>query len=69
MGPSIQTFKTLALKQKKIKDGVVDEHALLLFIEHNAEREKLSRRGECIPNTRLGAVSFPVYICPAACRS
>ncbi|KAJ7802201.1 hypothetical protein B0H14DRAFT_3488711 [Mycena olivaceomarginata] len=48
-------FKSMALKSSKIKDGVVDEHAILLFIEHNAEREKLDRRGQPIPGTRVGA--------------
>ncbi|KAJ7154733.1 hypothetical protein C8R46DRAFT_442730 [Mycena filopes] len=48
-------FKTIMLKQGKIKDGIVDEHSLLLYIEYNAEREKLTRRGEPIPGTRLGA--------------
>ncbi|KAJ7756996.1 hypothetical protein B0H16DRAFT_1314634 [Mycena metata] len=48
-------FKAMALQQKRIKDVIVDEHSLLLFIAHNAEREKLNRRGEPIPGTRIGA--------------
>lgn len=47
----------MALQQNKIKDIIVDEHSLLPFIAHNAEREKLNRRGQPIPGTRLGAVS------------
>ncbi|KAJ7823140.1 hypothetical protein B0H14DRAFT_3730549 [Mycena olivaceomarginata] len=50
-----EKFKAIALKQNKIQDGIVDEHSLLLYIEYSAEREKLSRRGEPIPNTRIGA--------------
>ncbi|KAF8130928.1 hypothetical protein K438DRAFT_1643350, partial [Mycena galopus ATCC 62051] len=48
-------FTAMALQRNKIKDNIVDEHALLLFIEHSAEREKLTQRGLPIPGTRLGA--------------
>jgi hypothetical protein len=46
----------MALKQGKIKDGIIDEHALLLYINYSAEREKRTRRGMSIPGSRLGAV-------------
>ncbi|KAJ6511689.1 hypothetical protein DFH09DRAFT_1434967 [Mycena vulgaris] len=55
MVKSWNDFKVIALQKGNIKDGVVDEHSLLLFIKYNAEREKLSRRGVPIPGTRLGA--------------
>ncbi|KAJ7493956.1 hypothetical protein FB451DRAFT_1491519 [Mycena latifolia] len=48
-------FKTITIRQKKIKDGIVDEHSLLLYIIFSAEREKRTRRGQPIPGTRLGA--------------
>ncbi|KAF8202063.1 hypothetical protein K438DRAFT_1716644 [Mycena galopus ATCC 62051] len=48
-------FTAMALQRNKIQDNIVDEHALLLFIEHSAEREKLTQRGLPIPGTRLGA--------------
>ncbi|KAJ7824389.1 hypothetical protein B0H14DRAFT_3874888 [Mycena olivaceomarginata] len=48
-------FTAMALQRNKIKDNIVDEHALLLFTEHSAEREKLTQRGLPIPGTRLGA--------------
>ncbi|KAF8141005.1 hypothetical protein K438DRAFT_1995458 [Mycena galopus ATCC 62051] len=38
----------------KIKDNIVDEH-VLLFTEHDAEREKLTQGGLPILGTRLGA--------------
>lgn len=41
-----------------MEDGIVDEHALLLFIQWNAERPKWNRRSESMPGTRVGAVSI-----------
>jgi hypothetical protein len=46
----------MALKQGEIKDKIIDEHAILLYIEYSAEREKKTRRGVPIPGSRLGAV-------------
>ncbi|KDR75964.1 hypothetical protein GALMADRAFT_225713 [Galerina marginata CBS 339.88] len=48
-------FKNEALAAGKIRDDIVDEHALLLFINFCAGRCKHNRRGEYIPNTRIGA--------------
>ncbi|KAF7371837.1 hypothetical protein MVEN_00040500 [Mycena venus] len=50
-----QAWKAMALKEGKIKDGIIDEHALLLYINYSAEREKQTRRGVPIPGSRLGA--------------
>ena len=43
-----------ALSRGKIV--VNDEHSLLLFIEFSANRYRRDRRGEYIPNTRIGAL-------------
>jgi hypothetical protein len=48
----------MALKLGKIKDKIIDEHAILLYIEYSAEREKKTRRGMPIAGSRLGAVRF-----------
>ncbi|KAJ6548089.1 hypothetical protein B0H10DRAFT_2170043 [Mycena sp. CBHHK59/15] len=48
-------FTEIKLKKREIRDGIVDEHSMLLFINYSAEREKKSRRGQPIPGTRLGA--------------
>ena len=45
-----------ALSQGKIRDEIVDEHSLLLFIEFSANQCRRDRRGEYIPNTRIGVV-------------
>ncbi|KAJ7940069.1 hypothetical protein B0H13DRAFT_1850265 [Mycena leptocephala] len=47
-------WQTMAVKQGKIKDKIIDEHAILLYIEYSAEREKKTRRGVPIPGSRLG---------------
>ena len=47
-----------ALAKKQIKDDIVDEHLLLLYIKYSAERPKRTRRGDDIPGTFLGAVSL-----------
>ncbi|KAJ7727166.1 hypothetical protein B0H14DRAFT_2640954 [Mycena olivaceomarginata] len=39
----------------KIKDDIIDEHAILLYIEYSAECEKRTRRGMPIPGSWLGA--------------
>jgi hypothetical protein len=46
-----------ARAQNKILDEIIDKHCLLLYINYCAEREKRTRRGVPIPNTRVGAVS------------
>ncbi|EDR15296.1 uncharacterized protein LACBIDRAFT_320988 [Laccaria bicolor S238N-H82] len=48
-------FQKEALAAGKLRDDIVDEHALLLFIDFCARRCKRDRRGEYIPNTRIGA--------------
>jgi hypothetical protein len=53
----MQERQTMALKLGKIKDKIIDEHAILLYIEYSAEREK-TRRGMPIAGSRLGAVCF-----------
>ncbi|KAF7371838.1 hypothetical protein MVEN_00040600 [Mycena venus] len=50
-----EAWRAIALKEGKIKDGIIDEHALLLYINYSAEREKRTRRGVPIPGSRLGA--------------
>ncbi|KAK7007235.1 hypothetical protein R3P38DRAFT_2554066, partial [Favolaschia claudopus] len=50
-----QEWQTTARERGKIKDNIIDEHALLLYIAHSAEREKKTRRGVPIPRSRLGA--------------
>ncbi|KDR69528.1 hypothetical protein GALMADRAFT_230698 [Galerina marginata CBS 339.88] len=52
---SWNVFLKDALATGKIRDDIVDEHALLLFIDFCAGRCKRNRRGEYIPNTRIGA--------------
>jgi hypothetical protein len=51
-----QKFCNLYLAQGKIKDSIVDELSLLLYIEWCATRPKWNRRGIEIPGTLLGAV-------------
>ncbi|KAK6997408.1 hypothetical protein R3P38DRAFT_3623368, partial [Favolaschia claudopus] len=49
-----QEWQTTACERGKIKDNIIDEHALLLYITHSAEREK-TRCWVPIPRSRLGA--------------
>jgi hypothetical protein len=51
-----QEFVETFLKSGMIKDSIVDEHSLLLFIKFSAERPKRNRRGIDIPGTFVGAV-------------
>lgn len=51
-----QIFCGEHLANGHIKDTIVDEHSLLLFIKWSAEREKYSRAGEPLPDTFVGAV-------------
>lgn len=55
-----QKFLRLKLSTKELRDDIVDEHCLLLWIEYNATRLKLDRKGTPIPNTRVGAVSYQI---------
>ncbi|KAK7008284.1 hypothetical protein R3P38DRAFT_2551619 [Favolaschia claudopus] len=50
-----QEWQAMAREHGKIKDNIIDEHALLLYINSSAEREKKTRRGVPISNSRLGA--------------
>lgn len=44
------------LQSKQLRDRIVDEHCLLLWIQHNYERTKMDRKGIPIANSRIGAV-------------
>lgn len=46
------------LRSKQLRDRLVDEHCLLLWIQYNYERQKLDRKGVPISNSRIGAVSI-----------
>ncbi|CAK5271701.1 unnamed protein product, partial [Mycena citricolor] len=52
---AIDEFTEWALKFKKIHDNIINELFLLQFIKYHAEREKRTRRGIPIADTRLGA--------------
>jgi hypothetical protein len=53
-------FKQLFLHETRLKleirDDIVDEHSLILFINWCGERPQLNRKFEYIPGTRIGAV-------------
>lgn len=51
-----QEFIDMAVAANKVRDHVVDEHSLLLFISFCAERPKRTRKGLDIPGTFIGAV-------------
>jgi hypothetical protein len=53
---SSKVFLQHALEAGKVRDNIVDEHSLLLFIDFSANRCRRDRRGEYIPGTRIGAV-------------
>jgi hypothetical protein len=53
---SFKVFLQHALEAGKVRDDIVDEHSLLLFIDFSANRCRRDRRGEYIPGTRIGAV-------------
>ena len=53
-----QLFIEDAKRQKQVKDDMVDEHSLLLYIKHSALHPKRDRKGNPIPGTLVGAVSF-----------
>ncbi len=55
---STQLFIDDAIKRKTVKDDTVDEHSLLLYIQHSAARQKRDRKENSIPGTLLGAVSL-----------
>ncbi|KAJ6483022.1 hypothetical protein DFH09DRAFT_1253099 [Mycena vulgaris] len=48
-------FLGIARVKNEIRDDIVDELSLLLYIKFNAEREKRTRKGVPIPGTHLGA--------------
>ncbi|KAF6752308.1 hypothetical protein DFP72DRAFT_815521, partial [Ephemerocybe angulata] len=50
-----EEFISIKLAAKEVKDKIVDEHSLLLFISWNASRPKRSPRGHEIPGTFIGA--------------
>jgi hypothetical protein len=51
-----KVFLQHALEAGKVRDDIVDEHSLLLFIDFSANRCRRDRHGEYIPGTRIGAV-------------
>ncbi|KAF9474955.1 hypothetical protein BDN70DRAFT_814884, partial [Pholiota conissans] len=50
-----EEFVAQALKKGEIKDQIIDEHHLLLYIKFCSERPKRDRRGNDIPGTYIGA--------------
>lgn len=54
---STQLFLHEARLKLEIRDDIVDEHSLILFINWCGTREQLNRKFEYIPGTRIGAVS------------
>jgi hypothetical protein len=52
-----QGFLERKLATKELRDKLVDEHCMLLWIKYNSERLKMDRKGISIPNSRVGAVS------------
>ena len=59
---NVQRFMNSAITEGKLKDDIIDEHALLLFLEYLGERPKFNKRGEVISGTRIGAVMIFVSI-------
>lgn len=57
-----KNFTEKAIREKKIKDDVPDQHSILVFINEMAERPKLTSRRKPIPGTFIGAVSLRVCI-------
>jgi hypothetical protein len=54
--------KMRILARKELRDQIIDEHCMLLWIKFNSERLKMDRKGVPIANSRVGAVSFHVVI-------
>ncbi|KAF5370507.1 hypothetical protein D9615_010341 [Tricholomella constricta] len=52
---SWNVFQRQAIDKGEMRDNVVDEHALLLFLKFSAARCARNRRGEDKPGTRIGA--------------
>ncbi|KAJ7125542.1 hypothetical protein C8R43DRAFT_1240832 [Mycena crocata] len=52
---SWDTWFVGALARGEVRDGIVDEHSLLCYMKHSAERPKLTSSGAEIPDTRIGA--------------
>ncbi|KAF4613240.1 hypothetical protein D9613_010772 [Agrocybe pediades] len=50
-----EEFCAQALSKSEIKDTIIDEHHLLLFIRYSAHRPKRKPRGGELPGTRIGA--------------
>ncbi|KAG6908224.1 hypothetical protein DXG01_005696 [Tephrocybe rancida] len=48
-------FVQQAIEKGEIRDDIIDEHLLILFLNFSAERCARNRWGEYIPNTRIGA--------------
>ncbi|KDR71016.1 hypothetical protein GALMADRAFT_214050 [Galerina marginata CBS 339.88] len=52
---SWNVFLQQAIAKGQIRDAIVDEHSLLVYIEFSANRCRRNQRGEDIPNTRIAA--------------
>jgi hypothetical protein len=55
---TLQEFVELALDKGEIKDRIIDEHHLLLYIKFCSERPGRTRKGDNIPGTFIGMVCF-----------
>lgn len=51
-------FVEMYQKNGKIKDDIVDEHSMLLFLDYSASRPKKTTRGIEIPGTFIGAAQI-----------
>ncbi|KAF9555338.1 hypothetical protein CPC08DRAFT_753114 [Agrocybe pediades] len=52
-----EEFCAQVLSKGEIKDTIIDEHHLLLFIRYSAQRPKRKPRGGELPGTRIGAMA------------
>ncbi|KAJ6450568.1 hypothetical protein C8R47DRAFT_1189292 [Mycena vitilis] len=51
-----------ARARNEVRDDIVDQHSLLLFIKYSAERPKMTSKGVDIPNTLLGASQIKKFL-------
>ena len=58
----VQEFVTAAIERGDLRDSIIDEHHLLLWIKHCAERPKKTRRGVDKIGSFIGAVSSSTHI-------
>ncbi|KAF9487871.1 hypothetical protein BDN71DRAFT_1594253 [Pleurotus eryngii] len=60
-------FVEWGIKQRLLRDGIVDEHSMLLYGFYTANRPQHNRRGEDIPNTCVGASQIKKEMFGAIC--